>query len=759
MPDFQGAHKIILKRADIDARNPIHGDAIYFRESFDVKDLSQAESEVTNAFPNLYGIKLKSVFIVTWFNVTFYDVTKHPWERRNTFQSAIATNGIYSFAIFYYNEITWTTGDKSNGTNGVGGTPAQAGFDAGDGKNRLMLGGSCENEILTIGKRSNVNSPGKWIFRVDSANIETAGCTAGFLPSDILKISPSYVTALGQVAVEVSGPCLTPSSTTSITCRIYDPSQPPFISVKGKIVGSQDSIKVICGIPYLFSIGRMKVELVIFDNLAPISFFNTTYHGFLYVTDSNPKTNTLNIKVNKDSNGTAESTAFSWNPKSFVDGTNFLDMKLIIFDLSKKQPEMQSEIKIGDKIENSGKWIWNFKENGNSLGYQICNQFGIKVVFQAIEFGWDMLEGNDYRSHWIANNEIDGNKFLGDFCDTSIREKLCIDWYLSADNTTTSSTQSCPPTSEKAAVDLRFIPKTNFSTSFYHSGEDICYHSIAPLENGEEQECCYKAGNIDCSFSGGHSQSSHPNNPFKHFSNDILPWILCCYEQDEGICGRYSDKRACDSGINYIPPGIALGIGDPHFHTFDDFFYTFNGFGEFWILENSTSQPLAVQARMEPLNLASQKATIFSGFVFSAPNSAKIQIQKSLIRIVDIFIDDQQLDITSPNSLKQFSINGWQLNVAEDYTEIQIGTNLGFSFKITSFKGAFGILVTASPEWKSKTAGLFGNFNGNKSYDLTSKNGTILDPNSSLQEIHENFGLSWAVTPQTSLFTYFVVNN
>uniref|UniRef100_A0AC35FP70 NIDO domain-containing protein n=1 Tax=Panagrolaimus sp. PS1159 TaxID=55785 RepID=A0AC35FP70_9BILA len=393
--------------ADIDTRKPIHGDAIYFRESFDEKVLSQAESEVINAFPNLYGIKLKSVFIVTWFNVTFFNAETHPWEKRNTFQSAIATNGIYSFAIFYYNEITWTTGDQSNGTNGVGGTPAQAGFDAGDGKNRLMLGGSCKNEILTIEKRSNVNSPGKWIFRVDSANIETAGCTAEFAPSDILKISPSYVTSLGQVAVEVSGPCLKPSSTTSITCRIYDPSQPPFISVKGKIVGSQDSIKVICGIPYLFSIGRMKIEIVIFDNLAPISFFNTTYHGFLYVTNSNPQTNTLNIKVNKDSNGTAESTAFSWNPKSFVNGTNFLDMKLIIFDLSKKQPEMQSEIKIGDKIENSGKWNWNFKENGNSLSDQICNQFGIKVVFQAIEFGWNMLEGNDYRSHWIINSEID----------------------------------------------------------------------------------------------------------------------------------------------------------------------------------------------------------------------------------------------------------------------------------------------------------------------------------------------------------------
>uniref|UniRef100_A0A914Z252 NIDO domain-containing protein n=1 Tax=Panagrolaimus superbus TaxID=310955 RepID=A0A914Z252_9BILA len=248
--------------ADIDTRRPIYGDSVYFGESLAAEDLKQAEAEVLMAFPNLYGIKLKSVFIVTWFNVTFYDAVNHPGEKRNTFQTAIATDGIHSFTIFYYNKITWTTGDQSNGTHGLGGKPAQAGFDAGDGKNRLMLDGSCTNEILTIQSRSNVNSPGKWIFRVDSVDIETAGCTTNFVPGDFLKISPSFVTILGQVAIEVSGPCFKVVNTTVINCRIYDPAQPPFITVKGKIVGSQDSVKVICGIPYLFSVGRMKLELI-----------------------------------------------------------------------------------------------------------------------------------------------------------------------------------------------------------------------------------------------------------------------------------------------------------------------------------------------------------------------------------------------------------------------------------------------------------------------------------------------------------------
>ena len=34
---------------------------------------------------------------------------------------------------FRYNQLNWTTGNASGGINGLGGTPAQAGYDAGDG--------------------------------------------------------------------------------------------------------------------------------------------------------------------------------------------------------------------------------------------------------------------------------------------------------------------------------------------------------------------------------------------------------------------------------------------------------------------------------------------------------------------------------------------------------------------------------------------------------------------------------------------------
>jgi hypothetical protein len=40
--------------------------------------------------------------------------------QRNTFQAVLATNGVKSFAVFNYNNITWTTGSNSGGETNTG---------------------------------------------------------------------------------------------------------------------------------------------------------------------------------------------------------------------------------------------------------------------------------------------------------------------------------------------------------------------------------------------------------------------------------------------------------------------------------------------------------------------------------------------------------------------------------------------------------------------------------------------------------------
>jgi hypothetical protein len=64
--------------------------------------------------------------------------------------------------------MQWTTGDASGGIAGLGGTPAQAGFNAGDGVNHYSIPGSRTSNVISIANSTNAGVPGLWIFKVDS---------------------------------------------------------------------------------------------------------------------------------------------------------------------------------------------------------------------------------------------------------------------------------------------------------------------------------------------------------------------------------------------------------------------------------------------------------------------------------------------------------------------------------------------------------------------------------------------------------------
>ena len=89
----------------------------------------------------------------------------------------MATDGTRSFVLFLYESITWTTGDASGGSGGFGGTPAQVGFNAGDGIRFATVPGSRSTDIADVEETSNVGVPGLWIYRVDEEDITTGGCT------------------------------------------------------------------------------------------------------------------------------------------------------------------------------------------------------------------------------------------------------------------------------------------------------------------------------------------------------------------------------------------------------------------------------------------------------------------------------------------------------------------------------------------------------------------------------------------------------
>ncbi len=107
--------------------------------------------------------------VVTWDSVGFFSSDS---SLTNTFQLVLrdrSDTGAGNFDIeFRYEDLNWTTGDASGGSGGLGGTPAQAGFDAGDGVNFFTLPGSRTAAVLDLQNTSNVseNTPGLWSFAI-----------------------------------------------------------------------------------------------------------------------------------------------------------------------------------------------------------------------------------------------------------------------------------------------------------------------------------------------------------------------------------------------------------------------------------------------------------------------------------------------------------------------------------------------------------------------------------------------------------------
>ncbi|XP_042555612.1 sushi, nidogen and EGF-like domain-containing protein 1 [Dipodomys spectabilis] len=160
--------------ADVDNR---HAGDVYYREATDPAILRRATGDIRRYFPELLDFSATWVFVATWYQVTFFGgSTSSPI---NTFQTVLITDGKFSFTIFNYDSITWTTGTHASSGGdaaGLGGIAAQAGFNAGDGQRYFNIPGSRTADMADVESTTNVGVPGRWAFRIDDAQVRVGGC-------------------------------------------------------------------------------------------------------------------------------------------------------------------------------------------------------------------------------------------------------------------------------------------------------------------------------------------------------------------------------------------------------------------------------------------------------------------------------------------------------------------------------------------------------------------------------------------------------
>ena len=200
----------------------------------------------------------------------------------------------------------------------------------------------------------------------------------------------------------------------------------------------------------------------------------------------------------------------------------------------------------------------------------------------------------------------------------------------------------------------------------------------------------------------------------------------------------------------------ARNFGDPHFDTFDGLRYTFNGKGEFWLVQ-TTDDSVSVQVRLTPVEDGG--ATIITAVAVQFDGSDSAAQARSSGGNVTVEIGDTVYTGDDVENATNIDASGNIVEVGNNVTALQ---NVVFQLQkdsvssgivISSLNGvsvtvrlqsSVALSVSASLNGKAAentTRGLLGVINGDTTDDFTLPNDTTIDINSTEEDIYNNFGL------------------
>ncbi|WP_340104876.1 BspA family leucine-rich repeat surface protein [Rhodohalobacter sp. 8-1] len=202
------------------------------------------------------------------------------------------------------------------------------------------------------------------------------------------------------------------------------------------------------------------------------------------------------------------------------------------------------------------------------------------------------------------------------------------------------------------------------------------------------------------------------------------------------------------------PNGGGRSFGHPHFMTFDRQDFDFQAVGEL-ILTRSTIDDLELQVRLERINSNFQNFTIITAAAMSVNGDAVVfeEDRGSIGNVPILKVNGTAMDlpdlgaepITLPGSgtikrsgrtfIVEWPAGNNRVDVRQSATEM-------------------GILAEPmiSTDYAGTLEGLLGNMDGNTANDFTTRDGTVLIPPLSFEELYREFGDSWRITQEESLF-------
>lgn len=667
-------------------------------------------------------------------------------------QAIITTNGLYSFTMFTYHQLQWSSGLW-------GGYP-QIGFNAGDEINYFKLNQSFTPDVVEVVNSSNIGVRGQFVFHT-TGNISDVECNS----PDGLQAIPFRGSMYGGYKFRLSGICFNESNYT--------------VQIDGQeIHDCQITLSyIICTMPMTYG-GRLKITVHSEGrSIAKTDFLaiEPEHNADIILRNYDELNNgvhsiddhqfVLRFKLNEITNNNRfKMIIYAYGAQHFMNNGSIYNRTMMHIDLGLGAMNLSSL----QNLTIAYKSIFLAVDQPSDRAYSLTVCF--EVVRPASRVLWAAIPLYAIRIFAISAAAYTAfcpiwNKFQPNPQTYIDQIPPCPCRVL----TTWSENQMGYTVDE--ACDGR---KPADETCKFHSGATGCYRRTSSTGNAGAQ-CCYDAQGLwisDPNKGAGTLDAYSPDNSvFLHFFYDVLPYFSCCKaltSPSEVECKQYMDKRSPGRCENLLPVPVG-GNGDPHFTTLNGSSYTFNGYSEYTLIKSTVAQ-LEVQLRLVSVNMTASntsedKATAIVAFVIKNGNQSRVQFELfPLQKLIQILIDNRAVEYTLLTEEEFKFLSTSQIIYSDDH-QLKVRQVSVTSFEITYGESNMQFTVYVRPSFdfldllsiiprdtieRGKPQGLMGDLDG-----LAFPNGTRV-PLATMKDDRALFvyGELWRITNTTSLFYY-----
>ncbi|CAH1121477.1 unnamed protein product [Ceutorhynchus assimilis] len=728
----------------------------------------------------------KHAVIVTWKNVSFNGGFGNAIYKTNTFQMVLATDEVYTYAIFNYLNLDWTSHTEAGGdtTRGEGGVPAYIGFNAGNGTRSWEYSPYSQASVLRdLSGRGYANGfPGRHLFRIDE-NILVGTCNKDIDGANLpLMFAPESGNMLGGTVVNITGPCFNP--TDQILCK-FDVAN----VVYGTVVSRN---RAICVQPLLMVEGYVRFEIAI----GPGTY---KWKGRYYVETPASAAQKIYFKDMKVHEKSPSEIKITWEKYNLTTNENAnIRISLWGYRETSIRPSLLYITDIAENVQNTGEYTIvpsQYRNRENTFLTDIKFGFIQINLTESIPIQYDYSGTTQTTTQATTINPVVWSRpiplgwYFGwqweRMYGTNWPKTLCDDW-LRTDRYLKNFAHElpqCPCTLEQALIDKgKYMPdfdcdKDSNPTCYYNNQAVHCVRTGSPTLEGSEQQCCYDKNHY-LMLSYDQQWGSSPKRchnlglmPYQEATkvptlsqwfNDMVPKYLCCLWQDEQAVGCETvrfERRPSQDCVAYQAPGVAGVYGDPHIVTFDDLEYTFNGKGEFVLVKSKAKlNNIEVQGRFEQMdpNLYGEvRATQLSSVVARGNSSTIVEVRRRPEYArwryrLDVIADGKRVYFDRPSLKFQHfpGVTVYTPTYILNQSEVIMMFDNGVGVEVLDNQGYMTARVYLPWTFINKTAGLLGNWSFNKEDDFTLPDGSkvsVATNVNDMERVYTTFGSLWMV--------------